>query len=100
MAPGTRSKFGAPMFEPEIFRKHIHCIEESTCELSQCWDFSVLPAVISPSNSNSAPGELCPPRYAPGHWAMFWILQPYMSKLLVVLVCQEVFFTRHYYLLA
>jgi len=26
-APGTRSKFGAPMFEPEVFRKQLHCIE-------------------------------------------------------------------------
>jgi len=33
MARGTRSKFGAPMFEHEVFRKQIHCIEESTCEL-------------------------------------------------------------------
>ena len=27
MAPGTRSKFGAPMFEPEVFRKQMHCTE-------------------------------------------------------------------------
>ena len=27
-----RSKFGAPMFEPEVFRKQMHCIEESTCD--------------------------------------------------------------------
>jgi len=33
MAPGARSKFGTPMFEPEIFRKHISCIEESTCDI-------------------------------------------------------------------
>ena len=33
MAPGTRSKFGAPMFEPEVFRKQIYCIEESSCDI-------------------------------------------------------------------
>ena len=32
LAPGARSKFGAPMLEPEAFRKEIYCIEESTCE--------------------------------------------------------------------
>ena len=61
MAPGTRSKFDAPMFEPEVFRKQIHCIEESNCELWHCLDFSALPVVIWRSNSNSVPGELCPP---------------------------------------
>jgi len=29
----ARSKFGAPMFEPEIFRKQIYCIEKSTCDI-------------------------------------------------------------------
>jgi len=27
MAPGARSKFGAPIFEPEVFRKQIYCTE-------------------------------------------------------------------------
>ena len=27
---GARSKFGAPMFELEVIRKHMYCIEEST----------------------------------------------------------------------
>jgi len=27
MAPGTRRKFGVPMFEPEIFRRQMYCIE-------------------------------------------------------------------------
>jgi len=34
MAPGTRSKFGAPIFEPEVFRKQMYCIEESTCDIA------------------------------------------------------------------
>ena len=33
MAPGARSKFGAPMFEPEVFRKQMYCTEESTCDI-------------------------------------------------------------------
>jgi len=27
MAPGAISRFGAPMFEPEVFRKQMYCIE-------------------------------------------------------------------------
>jgi len=30
---GTRGKFGAPMFKPDVFRKEISCTEESTCEI-------------------------------------------------------------------
>ena len=33
MAPGTISKFGAPMFEP-VFPKQMYCIEESTCDIA------------------------------------------------------------------
>jgi len=33
MAPGAGSKFGATMLETEVFRKQIHCIEESTCDI-------------------------------------------------------------------
>jgi len=32
MATGARSNFGDPMLEPEVFRKQIYCIEESTCD--------------------------------------------------------------------
>ena len=74
MAPGARSKFGAPIFEPEVFQKQIYCFEES--RLWHCWDFSARPADrIKHSRSDAAPrsvlipGELCPLapyRYAPG----------------------------------
>ena len=30
---GKKRKFGAPMFEPEVFRKYMYCIEESTCDI-------------------------------------------------------------------
>jgi len=59
-----RSKFGALMFETEVFRKQMYCIEESTCEIV---DFLAPPAVIWRPNSDSAPRKLrpaCSPRYA------------------------------------
>jgi len=28
MAPGARNKFGAPMFEPEVFQKQMYCFEK------------------------------------------------------------------------
>jgi len=43
MAPGTRNKFGAPMFEPEVFRKQICSWRKY---LWHCQDFSEPPAVI------------------------------------------------------
>jgi len=33
MAPGARSKFGDPIFEPEVFRKQMYCIAEDTCDI-------------------------------------------------------------------
>ena len=33
MVPGARSKFGTPMFEPDVIRKQMHCIEESACDI-------------------------------------------------------------------
>jgi len=33
MAPGARSKFAAPMFANEFFRKQMYCIEDSTCDV-------------------------------------------------------------------
>ena len=69
MAPLERSKFGAPMFELELFRKQTYGIEGST------WDFSESPAVIRrPPQWFGAPivirrpgscSSLAPPRYAP-----------------------------------
>jgi len=58
MAPRARSEFGAPVFQPEVFRKHMYCIEESTC--------NILGAFGAPC-IDSAPGNcspLTPPCYA------------------------------------
>jgi len=33
MAPGTRNKFGAPMFEPKVFWEQMRCIEGSTRDI-------------------------------------------------------------------
>jgi len=38
MAPGAISTFGVPMFEPEVFRKEMYCIVESTCEFVGIFD--------------------------------------------------------------
>jgi len=82
MAPRAQSKFGAPMFETEVFRKQMYSSEESTCDI--VWTFrrllshSAPPAVFWRPHSDSAPGELrpCPPRYAP---ILCLLLLPEMS---------------------
>ena len=59
MAPRARSKFGAPMFEPELFLKQICCIKESTCDT--VGTFRRPPAVIRrPRNSGPLPPSLRP----------------------------------------
>jgi len=58
MTPGARSKFGVPVFEPEVFRKQMYCTEESTCDIVGIF---APPAVIRHSGN-------CVPfshRYAP-----------------------------------
>jgi len=57
-----KSKFGATMFEPEVFRKQIYCIEESTCGIVGL--FSALHR-DSATHSDSGPGEFCPPSLRP-----------------------------------
>jgi len=57
MAPGARRKFGAPMFEPEVFYPEANLLYWRKC-LWYCLDFSASPAVIRRPNSNSAPEEL------------------------------------------
>jgi len=67
----AKSRFGAPMLEPEVFRwENVLYWRKS---LWHCWDFSAHPAVVRRPHSDSAPGELCPlcpPSYAPG-WTRF-----------------------------
>jgi len=59
MAPGARNKFGAPMFELEVFRKQMYCFEKSAYDIVVTfWS----PAVI-PCPRNCAP---FPPRYVSG----------------------------------
>jgi len=55
------------MFEPEVIRKEIYCIEESTCEIGKTFRRPQLR--FGASRSDSAPGELCylaPRLYASG----------------------------------
>jgi len=41
MAPGARNKFGLHVFEPDVSRKQMYCIEESSL-IVVCWNFSAL----------------------------------------------------------
>jgi len=63
----ARSKFGTPMFETEVFRKQMYCIEESTCDI--VGTFRRLPQWFSVPILSGLP-ENCAPlaylRYAPG----------------------------------
>ena len=64
MAPGVRSKFGAPMFETEIFRKQMYWCEESTCGIVGTFrrprSNSAPLDMIWRHHSNPAPGEVRP----------------------------------------
>jgi len=65
MAPGARSKSGAPMFEPEVFRKQTYCFEESTCDI--VGTFRRLPQSFGPPAVIWRPENCAPlvlPRYA------------------------------------
>jgi len=57
------------MFEFEVFRKQMHCIEENTCDIVWAsWrprSHSALLVVIRRPHSDRGPGELYPPRYDP-----------------------------------
>jgi len=66
MAPGTISRFGAPVFEPEVFPEQVYCIEESICDIvgpfRRPMQWVGPPMVIRrPGNR----GPLSPPHYAP-----------------------------------
>jgi len=57
MAPGVRSKFGAPMFEPEVFRKQMYCTEVLVTLLGLFGAFMV---IRRPGNCASSPPSLRP----------------------------------------
>jgi len=58
MALGAKSKFRAPIFEPEVFQKKIYCTEGSTCDI--VGNFRRPSQSFGASRSDSAPGELFP----------------------------------------
>ena len=67
MAPGERSKFGAPMFEPEVFQKQMYRVETSTCDIVRTFwrppqSFGALIVILRPENC----APLALPRYARG----------------------------------
>jgi len=54
MAPGARCKFDAPIFEPEVFRKQMYCVEECTCD--------IVGIFWRPSNHSAPPQYFSDPR--------------------------------------
>ena len=62
MVPGARSQFGAPMFEPGVFRKQTYCVEKRTCDnvgtfwrLPQWFGAGEIVPSLSPSLRRSTP---------------------------------------------
>jgi len=53
MGPGARSKFGAPMFKPKVFRKQMYSIEKGTCDILGTF---LRPRSDLAPHSDSAPG--------------------------------------------
>jgi len=71
--PGQGSKFSASMFAPDIFRKLMHCIEETTCD--------IVGTFRRPGNC-----VFLPPRYGPGatiQFCAFRSRRPHSGLLLV-----------------
>jgi len=63
MAPGARSKFDTLMFDPEVFRNHVQCIEEITCDIvGTFWRPAVIrrPGIVPPFLTPYAPGDDIP----------------------------------------
>ena len=57
--PGQEASLAPPTFEPEVFRKQMHCVDKSSCDII---------GIFRRPRSDLASGELrppCPPRYAP-----------------------------------
>jgi len=62
MAPGARSKFGAPLFEPEAFRKKMYCIKKVLASLLGVFGAPidlVQVAVLRKGRGGSWPPVLC-----------------------------------------
>ena len=70
MARGARSKFGAPIFEREVFRKQMYCFEESTCDIAGTFRPPLQWFCARESCSS------CPPRYAPAGGLQVFFLVP------------------------
>jgi len=73
--PGQEASLAPPMFETEVCRKLMYCIEGSTCDIVGTFQrphsHSASPAVLWHPHSDSAPGELrppCPPPLRPCMW--------------------------------
>jgi len=92
MALGARSKFGTNMFEPEVFRKQIYCIEESTDIVGtfrRPRSHSVPPVEIRrPGNCAPLP---TPSRYAPAAMPKVAVVLPaFHNRLQLLFACRKV----------
>ena len=70
MASRARSKFGACMFKPVVFRKQVCCIEESTCDIVGTFRrphqrFGVLVVIRRPGNY-APPSGVANPKFGGG----------------------------------
>ena len=66
MAPEARSKFGAPMFEPEVFWKQMYCIEASRVHVNMLGLFGAPRSDLAPPEWLGAWGITPPcPRVTP-----------------------------------
>jgi len=84
MAPGARSKFGASMFEPKVFRKQMYCIEESTCDTDG--SFRRFPQSFGASIVFPRPGNFASPPCPPSlrHWKYNRYISNYCTQLLMI----------------
>ena len=81
MAPGPSSKFGGPMFEPEVFQKQMYRIERSTCDIVRT--FWLPPQSFGAPVMIRHPGNCAP-------------LSPLVTPLAVIAnICEALFVTMH-----
>jgi len=82
MVPGAGSKFGALMFEPELFRKQICSIEESTCAVGtfrrpgNCTPFSPLVTRLLPGTAHRKSGSSTPSVWSRGRMFAHQLYNP------------------------
>ena len=90
---GARSKFGVPMLEPEVFRKQMCCVEESTCDIVGI--FIRPPQWFGAPYIDSAPGKLCAPLVTPltVHY-LAWNLAQQLTSWVIPVAIKQTYYKR------